>query len=66
MTPDIEPLFPDQISDQTAAVLSEFLHALAGDCDARYASQLRRHYARQYVVYDPDHPWISPPSDPDL
>jgi hypothetical protein len=63
MTPNIEPFFPDQISDKTAAILSEFLHTLAGECDARYANQLRRHYAKQHIVYDPDHPWLSPPSD---
>ena len=66
MASDIEPLFPDQISDHTAAVLSDLLHALASDCDARYASQPHRHYARKYVVYDPARPWISPLSDPDL
>jgi len=65
MTPDIEPIFPDQISDKTAVVLSEFLHFLAGECDARYASQLRRHYRTKYI-YDPDQPWISWPSDSDL
>ena len=42
MTPDIQALFPEEISDHTAAVLSEFLYALAGECEARYASQLRR------------------------
>jgi len=66
MTPDIEPFFPEHISDRTAAILSEFLHSLAGDCDARYASQLRRHYAKQHDVYDPDHPWISRLSEKDL
>lgn len=63
MKPDIEPLFPNGISDEAAAVLSEFLHSLAGDCDARYFIQLRRYYARQQTLFDPDHPWISPPPD---
>jgi len=65
MTPDIEPLFPEQISDHTAVVLSEFLYALACDCEARYAAQLRRYYARarHRDLYDPDHPWLSPPVD---
>ena len=66
MTHYIEPLFPEHISDETAVALSEFLHNLAGDCDSRYAHQLRSYYARQREVYDPDHPWISPPSKPDL
>ena len=66
MTPNIEPLFPDEISDHTAAILSEFLYALAADCESRYISQLRRYYARNHDVYDPDHPWISRPTDSDL
>jgi hypothetical protein len=66
MTHDIESIFPGHISDKTAAVLSECLHILAGECDTRYAHQLRRYYANQRVVYDPDHPWISPPFEPDL
>ncbi len=66
MTPDIEALFPEEISDCTAAVLSEFLYALAGECEARYASQLRRYYAKHHDDYDTDHPWISRPSDPHL
>ena len=65
MTDDFESLFPYPISDQTAVVLSEFLHALAEYCDAQYAHRLRRYYAKQRVVYDPDHPWVSPPSDCD-
>jgi len=66
MTPDIEPIFPDQISDRTAAILSDILYALAADCESRYISQLRRYYARNHDVYDPDHPWISRPTDSDL
>ena len=66
MTTNFESLFPYPISDQTAAVLSEFLHALADQCDAHYAHRLRRYYAKQRVVYDPDHPWISPPFNNDL
>ena len=63
MTPDLESIFPYQISDQTAVAFSEFLHAMADQCDAQYAHRLRRYYAKQRVVYDLDHPWISPPSD---
>ena len=66
MTPDIEPIFPEEISDRTAAVLSEFLYALAGECETRYASRLRRYYAKHHHYYDPDRPWLSKPTDPDL
>lgn len=58
-----EPLFPNGLSDENVAVLSEFLHALASDCDSRYFVQLRRYYARQETLGDPDHPWKSPPPD---
>ena len=64
MKPDIEPRFPVGISDEAAAALSEFLQNLAADCDSRYFVQLRRYYAKQHVVYDPDHPWLSPPHEP--
>lgn len=58
-----EPLFPNALSDEAAAILSEFLHRLAGDCDARYFRQLRRYYAGQEIILDPDHPWRTrPPS----
>lgn len=63
MTPDFNSIFPYQISDQTAVALSEFLHALANQCDAQYAHRLRRYYAKQRVVYDPEHPWILPPDN---
>jgi hypothetical protein len=63
MKAPIEPLFPDGISDETACVLSEFLHALAAACDSRYFTQLRRYHARQRNLYDPEQPWRSPPPD---
>ncbi len=63
MTPDLEPLFPNGISDEAAAVLSEFPHSLAADCEARYFIQLRRYYATQQTVFDPDHPRITQPPD---
>ena len=58
-----EPLFPKSISDKAAAVLSEFLHALANDCDARYFIKLRRYYTKQQELFDSDHPWITRPSN---
>ncbi len=63
MKPDLDPLFPNSISDKTAALLSEFLNSLAAQCDARYFVQLHRYYARKQTVFDPDHPWITKPPD---
>ena len=54
-----EPVFPDDLSDETASALSELLHQIAEACDSRYFVQLRRHYARQQNLYDPDAPWRS-------
>ena len=58
-----EPLFPPGIADETAAILSEFLHSLASACDSHYFIKLRRHYSRQQELFDPDHPWITRPPD---
>ena len=58
----LEPVFPDDLSDETASVLSEFLHQLAAACESRYFVQLRRYHRRQMNLYDPDAPWRSPPS----
>ncbi len=63
MKSELQPVFPDKISDKTAALLSEFLNSLAVECDARYFVQLRRYYARKQTVFDPDHPWITKPPD---
>lgn len=61
---DIEPFFPDNLTDTAAAALSEFLHNLAAACESRYFIQLSRYYESQRTVYDPEQPWRSPPRDP--
>ena len=58
-----EPVFPDNLSDEAASALSEFLRQIAAACDNRYYVQLRRYYSAQRNLYDPDAPWRSPPSD---
>ena len=58
-----EPVFPDGISDETASVLSEFLHQLAAACERRYFAQLRRYHRKQMNLYDPDVLWRTPPHD---
>ena len=64
MTIDAEPLFPDDLSDEAASVLSEFVYALAFACENRYLTQVLRHHERQrQLPYDPDHPWRTRPPD---
>ena len=58
------PLFPDGLSDESAAVLSEFLNQLAVACESRYFVQLRRYHQRQMNLYDPEAPWRPPPLPP--
>jgi hypothetical protein len=57
-----EPVFPDDLSDETASALSDFLYQLAAACERRYVVQLRRYHARQMNLYDPEAPWRLPPS----
>lgn len=46
--PSSTPILPheDDISDETAAVLTEILIRLAGACDARYAAKIMRYQER--------------------
>ena len=55
-----EPLFPDGLSDESAAALSQFLHQLAAACESRYFVQLCRYHQRQMNLYDPEEPWRTP------
>ena len=58
------PFFPNGLSDESAAALSEFLHQLAAACETRYLVQLRRYHSRQMNLYDPEAPWRIPPGEP--
>jgi hypothetical protein len=58
-----DPLFPNDISDETASALSDLLYQLAAACENRYFAQLRRDHHRQMNLYDPDAPWRLPPTD---
>ena len=59
MSADIEPLFPENLSDEMAQALSTFLHDLASACESRYFVQLRRHHESQRKLFDDEHPWRS-------
>jgi len=55
----------EDISDETAEILSCTLHALAMACEDRYAQELRRYYQTQRAeLYDPQRPWVRKPSEP--
>jgi hypothetical protein len=58
MKPNHHWLFPDGLSDESAAAFSRFLRNLANECERRYASQIRRHNAGQMNLYDPEQPWL--------
>ena len=58
---------PDDISDETAAVLTGVLSALASVCEVRYLDKILRHQAvklgAQSRDHDPDRPWERRPPD---
>jgi hypothetical protein len=58
-----DPVFPDDLSDETASALSDFLYQLAAACESRYFVQLRRYHRRQMNLYDPDAPGRNPPNE---
>ncbi len=56
----LDPVFPDDLSDETASALSDFLYQLAAACENRYYVQRRRNHRRQMNLYEPDAPRRSP------
>ena len=58
---------PDDISDETAAVLTGVMFALASACEMRYLDKILRHQAVQLGAKswdpDPDRPWERHPPD---
>lgn len=60
MKPNHHWIFPDVMSDETAATLCRLLRYLSRECERRYATQLRRHNAAQRNLYDPEQPWQYP------
>ena len=63
MKSDFELLFPNDISDEAAVALGNFLFDLANACDSRYYVQHRRYAQAQHKeeLFDPERPWISAP-----
>ena len=58
---------PDDISDETAAVLTGVLSALASVCEVRYLDKILRHQAVKLGAksrkHDPDRPWERHPAE---
>jgi hypothetical protein len=57
MNTDTEPLFPDDISDEAASAISDFLWQLISAWDSHYFNQLRRYHAGKEPPCDPARPW---------
>ena len=50
-------LFPRHISDESAAVLCDFMAELSMAAESRYLCQIRRYREENRTTVDPDHPW---------
>jgi hypothetical protein len=64
MTNDYIPQPRPELSDETAALVLDFLYDLVTDFESAYANQIRRHHQAEAA----DHPVNPPPSlftDPD-
>lgn len=65
MSIDFDTLFPEQISDEAAAALTDVLFALALACESRYFTRLLRFHARRPEPVDPEQPWRRARDNPD-
>ena len=57
MTDEVERLLPNHISDESAAVLCDFLAELSMAAESRYFCQIRRYREENRTAVDPQHPW---------
>ena len=59
MNLDLETRLLENLSDEAAFTLCEFLNELAQAFESRYYHQLLRYQsAKQSDLFDPDQPWI--------
>jgi hypothetical protein len=56
-----EGLFPDGLSDEVVWAMRDCLQTLHMAFECRYLSQLIRHRKSLETLYDPQHPWRTPP-----
>ncbi len=61
---DLDDVFPDRISDETAATVAEVLAEMLMCWETHYLAQILRHNTSQHNLYDPDAPWRSLPQNP--
>jgi hypothetical protein len=54
-------LFPDGLSDEVVWAMRDCLQTLHMAFESRYLSQLMRHRKSLETLYDPEHPWRTPP-----
>jgi hypothetical protein len=54
-------MFPDGLSDEVVWAMRESLQTLHMTFESRYLSQLMRHRKSLETLYDPEHPWRTPP-----
>ena len=55
---DLDTLFPEGLSDDTAAAVAELLNELANQWESYYFHRIRADQARQQLdLFDADEPW---------
>ena len=55
---ELDTLFPEGLSDETAAAVAELLNELAMQWESRYFNRIRAYRGRQQLdLFDPDEPW---------
>jgi hypothetical protein len=54
-------LFPEGLSDEAVWAMRDCLQTLHMAFESRYLSQLIRQRKSLETVYDPEHPWRTPP-----
>jgi hypothetical protein len=57
MADEMRRMFPSRISDESAAVLCDFLAKLSMAAESRYFCQVRRYGEENHTTVDPDPPW---------
>jgi len=56
-----EGLFPEALSDEVACATFDCLQTMITAFERLYLSQLMRRQRSKQILYDPEHPWRTPP-----
>ena len=55
---DLDPLFPEDLADETVCTIAELLNHLAMQWESRYFHRIRAYQARQQLdLFDAEKPW---------